>query len=99
MNEYQEDTLPKIEVMQAFVDGKEIEYEAGKGRWQPASTPAWHWGDTDYRVKPVQHTQWVNMYGCATGLNYPTKALADHNEGVGRTACVELTWKDGEGLS
>ena len=46
----------KIAVMQAFADGKEIEftenYLADK-KWNYTRDPLWNWSGTDYRVKPA----------------------------------------------
>ena len=42
-----------IAVMQAYEDGKEIEYYSEVcSEWKKATTPAWNWYTTDYRVKP-----------------------------------------------
>ena len=47
-----EQTIEAIRVMQAFVDGKEVElwYE---GKWSLAYVPRWNWDDTQYRIKPT----------------------------------------------
>ena len=44
-------TEEMIAVMQAYVDGKEIEYES-YSKWEKVTEPAWNWGGNDYRVKP-----------------------------------------------
>lgn len=45
----------KIKIMQAAIDGAEIEYmkllPAG-GSWYGNSAPAWNWGAYEYRIKP-----------------------------------------------
>jgi hypothetical protein len=45
----------QIEVMQAFAEGKQVEYcgEPTGGAWLDASTPVWDWHTKDYRIKPV----------------------------------------------
>jgi hypothetical protein len=43
----------KIEVMQAALAGKEIEYFGSTKNWITATCPCWDWEDFDYRVKPV----------------------------------------------
>lgn len=43
----------KIEVMQACLAGKEIEYFGSTKTWTIATHPCWDWEDFDYRVKPV----------------------------------------------
>jgi hypothetical protein len=47
-----EQTKEAIRVMQAFVDGKEIQIIYA-GVWRLASTPRWGWDDTEYRIKPT----------------------------------------------
>jgi len=47
-----EQTLEAIRVMQAYVDGKEVESLYG-GKWALACIPRWDWDDTDYRIKPT----------------------------------------------
>lgn len=50
-------TAEKIAVMQAYVDGKQIEIasdEVGSGRWYAwpvfCSSPEWNWEQNDYRI-------------------------------------------------
>lgn len=45
-------TQEQIAIMQAYVDGKEIEFCDGTKNWQSTSAPAWDWCLFDYRVKP-----------------------------------------------
>ena len=45
-----EETKEAIRVMQAYVDGKEVESLYG-GKWALACIPRWDWDDTDYRIK------------------------------------------------
>jgi len=45
-------TKEMIEVMQAFVDGKKIEFRIGQGLWFDADSPNWDWISSDYRIKP-----------------------------------------------
>lgn len=46
-------TAEKIAVMQAYEDGKEIEYSYKDcPAWKRATTPTWNWSTTDFRVKP-----------------------------------------------
>ena len=58
-----EETKKAIEVMQAYVDGKEIQYETDsndmafigpKIKWyELAGEPCWSWTKDNYRIKPV----------------------------------------------
>lgn len=66
----QESTQDKIKVMQAFVDGREVNVreryplfpgEDGKGKWfTVGKKPDWNWRDNEYRVKPRE--MWVVYY-------------------------------------
>lgn len=43
------------EVMQAYRDGKEIEYfNIHTCKWKASKEPKWNWIDLDYRIKPEQ---------------------------------------------
>lgn len=49
-------TQEKIKVMQAFVDGKEIEFRNyRKSDWVISADPIWNWIDNDYRVKKTEY--------------------------------------------
>ena len=40
-----------IEVMQAYIDGKQIEYyNLGKKEWVVVDNPSWNWVHAEYRV-------------------------------------------------
>ena len=60
-----DETKKAIEVMQAFVDGKEIECKySGGDRWAGAPVPSWAWDAFDYRVKPEPRAIWILEGGC-----------------------------------
>lgn len=48
-------TKEKIEVMQAFLDGKPVEWNDGRD-WRPMKTPnpTWSWLHYDYRIKSAK---------------------------------------------
>jgi len=49
-----EQTIEAIKVMQAFVDGKEVEWRDGKFEgWETIISPKWNWHDNEYRIKPT----------------------------------------------
>lgn len=55
-------TKEKIEVMQAYLDGKKIEYCPSYGVWTEfsnANDPVWEWGNTQYRIKPEPREWWI----------------------------------------
>ncbi len=48
-------TQEKIAIMQAYVDGKTIQYDNNTGHmygWTDLKTPNWNWDLCDYRIKP-----------------------------------------------
>jgi hypothetical protein len=48
-----EQTKEAIRVMQAFVDGKEVEALSPDKKWRRTPLPRWGWDDTEYRIKPT----------------------------------------------
>jgi hypothetical protein len=46
-----EETKEAIRVMQAYVDGKEVEAFSPCQKWERVTTPRWGWDDTQYRIK------------------------------------------------
>ena len=71
----------KIEVMQAALDGKEIEFRLNEGdRWMTCnkpSAPSWDWPYVDYRIKPEPLEGWCNIYGSHAFGFYETKEEAE----------------------
>jgi hypothetical protein len=48
-----EQTIEAIRVMQAYVDGKKVEYPISDGQWATTMTPSWLWLYTQFRIKPA----------------------------------------------
>ena len=49
-----EQTIEAIRVMQAFVDGKEVEYSIFNNNvWLTTDEPDWSWVSHTYRIKPT----------------------------------------------
>ena len=48
-----DETIEAIRIMQAYVDGKEVEYQIRGGHWVAAMPPNWNWPNTQYRIKPT----------------------------------------------
>jgi len=46
-----EQTKEAIRIMQAFVDGKEVEALSPDKKWRRTPGPRWGWDDTEYRIK------------------------------------------------
>jgi hypothetical protein len=47
-----EETKEAIRIMQAFVDGKEVE-SMSDGKWGSRTNPSWNWTNYFYRIKPT----------------------------------------------
>jgi hypothetical protein len=64
------ETTEAIEVMQAFVDGAEMQWYGGlTGKWRDFDDndpPQWIWGHEQYRIKPKPR-EW-NMMAMGDGL-------------------------------
>ena len=55
----------KIEVMEAFERGEEIEVtDAWKNRWITSDKPTWDWFSFDYRIKPKKQPVTIEKYLC-----------------------------------
>ena len=50
-------TQEMIEVMQAYLRRKKIEYRYGNTDWLECRVPIWNWNSIEYRVKPKQKTR------------------------------------------
>ena len=48
-----EQTIEAIRIMQAWVDGKEVEFKWGSMYWNSTDKPEWNWSAYDYRIKPT----------------------------------------------
>ena len=48
-----DETIEAIRVMQAYVDGKEVEFKWGSMDWNSTDKPEWNWSAYDYRLKPT----------------------------------------------
>ena len=48
-----EQTIEAIRIMQAYVDGKEVEYQISESCWVKAMSPGWSWMDCTFRIKPT----------------------------------------------
>lgn len=66
MNEIDTTTIEgKIAVMQAFKEGKAIEFRAHgySESWRPVDqNPVWNWGRYDYRIKKEPEVRWLRRY-------------------------------------
>lgn len=71
----------KIEVMQAALDGKEIEVNRDDGEgWRSSFMPqnhAWEWGNYDYRIKPEPMEFHMNVFKSSTLLGNTREAMEE----------------------
>ena len=61
-------------------------------------------GGLDLIEQPEVHTRWINFYANGTGgsvstyTQWRTRTDADAHQYMGRIACIQVTFKEGEGL-
>lgn len=65
-----EQTKEAIRIMQAFVDGKEVQFKWGSMGWSSTDKPEWNWSAYDYRIKPTAKLRpWTaETYGARLAL-------------------------------
>lgn len=57
-------TKNKIAIMQAFCEGKKIEYQSHMGKgWHGVNEPAWDWPRCSYRVAPIVEEKTLTVSG------------------------------------
>jgi len=83
-------TQKKIDIMQAYMDGKNISWESGDnfgihnviGEKKDCS-PVWNWGSTDYEIKrePIKVQKWVNLMkdGSIAGYYFSAEEAEDYS--------------------
>jgi len=76
------DLATKIKIMQAALDGKEVEYLDTRYTTEWAgyknTEPSWRWNDFDYRIKPEPMELWVNVWSDReTNLCWESKENAE----------------------
>lgn len=97
-------TKERIDVMQAYIDGRCIEYieRRGDGKWRTVYEPGWNWGKYDYRVKdgksPEMYCGYMDdelrlaMKSCKTARMFDLRNCAVRIDDVVR---IDTEW-DGE---
>ena len=56
-------TQEKIKIMQAYVDGAELQFYSDRTTgWVACQTPLWSWDDVQYRVKAPVNWEIVKWY-------------------------------------
>ena len=68
----------KINIMQAFVDGRAIQSrKKNEGDWGDNCDPNWNWDKAEFRIKPEPKTIWVNEYEDGSLRGHNTEQCAD----------------------
>lgn len=72
-----ETTANLIKIMQAYMDGKEIQFYTGS-EWEDILFPAWNFEEVEYRIKPKPAEVWsiYNRNGIRWGT-YDSKEAAE----------------------
>ena len=70
-----------INVIQAHMDGKEIQATNSAGGWSDARFPRWDFIRQGYRIKPEPKTIWVNEYDNRGKYIYGSKRAAESMAG------------------
>ena len=84
------ETEEAIKVMQAFVDGAELEIRSrGYPTWESAATTTicWSWDRIEYRIKPKPLEVWVTV---RNGDNKPAGVYASKNDAE---TCLRSEWR------
>lgn len=84
-----------LAVLQAFQEGKRIEYRPfGFADWTPAEPPTWNFGAGDYRVNPEPRPDVVLDYVALSGNSHAYTTSA-YTKGRAPAPNLRLTY-DGE---
>lgn len=76
-------TKEQIEVMQAFIDGKEIELKERfkkNDKYKKANTPNWDFLNFEYRIKPSEPVDAVNDLSTHTSSTYEDYQVSTSND-------------------
>lgn len=92
----------KIAIMQAFADGKAIEYTAKEvsafSDWEPVAAPRWDWPRVEYRVAKSKHVVYASLVTGANatlvlGKTHPTLERAQA-AGLNGVPIATITWEE-----
>jgi len=86
-----EQTKEAIRVMQAYVDGKEVESKhITSHNWVLDKTPRWNWDNFDYRIKPTPVLRPWTADEVPVGGQIRSKQSRDYRFLIDRTANAEV---------
>jgi hypothetical protein len=89
------------DAVKGWADGKQIQCRFIGGGWPwedyvREGVPSFDHTELEWRVKPMTHVRWVNIYQ-ETG-SYATRWDADTFAASSRIACLRIEFTEGEGL-
>ena len=85
-----DETIEAIRVMQAFVDGKEVQYEVPNKEWITTDQPAWNFKSYNYRIKPTAKLRPWTADEVPVGGQIRSKHSRDYRFLIDRTANAEV---------
>lgn len=87
-----------LPVMQAWVDGQQVQYKICTGEWENISNPSWNIG-SEYRIAPVKKKliRYINIYGDYSSNTHVSREAADNWASNARIACVRIEYEYEEG--
>lgn len=85
-------TVEKMKIMQAWLDGKKIRYRVEGGVWcytdNTCSCPTWDWSTCVYEVAGREF--WVNVYDRGYSKVHESKESADNAGQHARLECIHV---------
>ena len=85
-------TIEKIKVMQAWLDGKRIRYRVEGDVWHYTDNscicPPWDWSKCVYEIAPREF--WINVYTFVYSRPYTSKEAADTHATTERIECIHV---------
>jgi len=81
----------------AWANGKKIEARLKGGEWHELSTPAWNGIDTEYRIKPEPHPDFVKRFYLEShlGVGHRFSEAYTDNDLINKHSIIKCTF-DGE---
>lgn len=86
--------LPFIE---AFANGENVQIKTMDRQWKSTETLTFALDPENYRIAPKEKTGWINIYPHTLGIHC-SKEQADESSKSDRIACIQITYKEGDGL-
>ena len=85
-------TVEKIKIMQAWLNGQKIRYRVEGGVWcytdNSCTCPTWDWSTCVYEIAPREF--WINVSNRGACTLHIAKSLADGAAGRDRIECIHV---------